>query len=135
MPNENAFRSAAKAPANLPAYRASTRKWLRFCVFLFAALSLPAQTPEIATQNSPVIFRSTSNLISVPVVVRDSKGKTVGNLSIDDFQIFDDGTPQAISKFVLEKPGEEESPQRPPIHRRRVKRASHCHPAIRPTAS
>lgn len=83
--------------------------WFRSFFFaLPLMLTLSAQTPELASEDAPVIFRSTSNLIPVPVVVRDSKGQAVGNLSIDDFQLFDNGKPQAISKFAVEKLGEEE---------------------------
>jgi VWFA-related protein len=37
------------------------------------------------------------------VVVRDSHGHAIGNLGIDDFQLFDNGKPQMISKFTVEK--------------------------------
>jgi VWFA-related protein len=69
---------------------------------LFAAAAA-AQTPEVTTKEAPVTFKSTSNLVSVPVVVRDNKGRAVGNLGIDDFQLFDNGKLQIISRFVLEK--------------------------------
>ncbi len=68
----------------------------------------------MTSQDAPVLFRSTSNLIPVPVVVRDSQGHTVGNLSVDDFQLFDNGKPQLISKFSIEKLGEEEIAAPPP---------------------
>jgi VWFA-related protein len=35
--------------------------------------------------------------------VRDSKGHSLGDLGIDDFQLFDNGKPQMISKFTVEK--------------------------------
>ena len=41
----------------------------------------------------------------VPVVVRDKSGKPVGNLRQEDFQLFDKGKPQVISKFSIEKTG------------------------------
>jgi VWFA-related protein len=46
------------------------------------------------------------NLVMVPVVVRDAKGKAIGTLQKEDFQLFDKGKPQVISKFSVEKAGE-----------------------------
>jgi VWFA-related protein len=39
----------------------------------------------------------------VPVVVRDSKGKAIGTLRKEDFQLFDKGKPQTIARFAIEK--------------------------------
>jgi VWFA-related protein len=43
------------------------------------------------------------NLVMVPVVVRDSKGKAIGTLKKEDFQLFDKGKPQTIARFAIEK--------------------------------
>ena len=64
---------------------------------------MPAQTTEVTTKESAVTFQSTSNLVSVPVVVRDRKGQALGTLGREDFQLFDNGKLQSISKFTLEK--------------------------------
>jgi VWFA-related protein len=45
------------------------------------------------------------NLVLVRVVVRDSKGKAVGNLHKEDFELFDNKKPQTITQFVMEQPG------------------------------
>src|SRR6202035_491481 len=37
--------------------------------------------------------------VLVPLVVRDGHGRAVGNLTKDDFQVFDRGKPQKISAF------------------------------------
>jgi len=69
---------------------------------LLCVLPLLSQTAEVATKEAPVTFKSTSNLVPVTVVVRDHKGHAVGTLGRDDFQLFDNGKPQVISKFTLE---------------------------------
>jgi VWFA-related protein len=59
--------------------------------------------PEISSQEAPVTFSERVNLVSVPVVVRDREGHAVGNLRQDDFQLFDKGKLQTITKFTVEK--------------------------------
>jgi VWFA-related protein len=61
--------------------------------------------PEMATKDSPATFKTRVNLVMVPVVVRDNKGKAVGTLHMEDFQLFDKGKPQVIVKFSAEKSG------------------------------
>lgn len=64
----------------------------------------PAQgQPEVASQEAPITFTSRVNLISVPVVVRDREGRAVGDLRKEDFQVFDKGKLQVITKFSIEK--------------------------------
>ena len=70
----------------------------------------PATTPASATaapstqesSQEVLTIKKQVNLVVVPVVVRDKKGKAVGSLERDDFQIFDDGKLQAISTFNIE---------------------------------
>jgi VWFA-related protein len=66
------------------------------------ACFLPAQTPP---PSDTVIFQSKVNLVPVPVVVRDKNSHAVGNLTKDDFQLFDDGKKQAITRFSVETSG------------------------------
>ena len=61
-----------------------------------------APQAEVTSKETPVIFRSGTNVVPVTVVVRDSKGHAVGNLNLEDFQLFDNGKPQMISKFAIE---------------------------------
>ncbi|HKD04367.1 MAG TPA: VWA domain-containing protein [Bryobacteraceae bacterium] len=81
---------------------------------LFAQAPAPpasqAPTPqqnvsEMASQDTSITFQSKVNLVLVPVVVRDKAGKPVGNLTKDDFQIFDRGKAQTITRFLVERPG------------------------------
>ena len=77
---------------------------------MFAALSAssygqnpPPEQPEISSEEAPVTFSSRVNLVSVPVVVRDRQGRAIGNLKQEDFQLFDKGKAQVITKFSVEK--------------------------------
>jgi VWFA-related protein len=66
----------------------------------------PQNTAEMASHDTPATFSAKVNLVMVPVVVRDGKGKAIGTLQKEDFQLFDKGKPQVISKFSIEKAGE-----------------------------
>jgi VWFA-related protein len=47
-------------------------------------------------------IRVQTNVVQVPVVVRDSNGKAVAGLKKSDFQLFDDGHPVQIASFSVE---------------------------------
>jgi VWFA-related protein len=70
---------------------------------LRAQTPAPQETAETATHDAPVTFESKVNLVPVPVVVRDKKSHAVGNLTKDNFEIYDNGKLQVISKFSIEK--------------------------------
>lgn len=63
------------------------------------------QAPEISAHEENPTFKVKVNLVEVRVVVRDAKGNAIGDLKQEDFQLFDNGKPQAISKFSVEKAG------------------------------
>lgn len=75
---------------------------LLVCLWLIASPNLRAQ--EIQGSNQPApdeeIIRVETNLVSIPVSVRDRKGRFVTDLRMDDFQIFENGTRQAIAHFA-----------------------------------
>jgi VWFA-related protein len=68
------------------------------------------QTPASSDTNaevnthSSVPFESHVNLVPVRVVVHDSNGKAVANLTKEDFRLFQDRRPQTISHFSVETP-------------------------------
>jgi len=70
----------------------------------------PAQSPpstdnqEVSTRDTPTTFKVRVNLVLVRVVVRDASGKVVSGLKKEDFQLFDNRKPQAISSFSVETP-------------------------------
>jgi VWFA-related protein len=62
--------------------------------------------PEMATKEAPALFTTRVNLVMVPVVVRDAKGHTLGTYTKENFQLFDKGKPQEITRFTVEKSGD-----------------------------
>ncbi len=77
-----------------------------------AVLICPAQTggqqqtgtsAEVTQRDTPFTFSTGVNLVLVPVVVRDREGHAIGTLKKEDFQLFDKGKLQEISKFSIEK--------------------------------
>jgi VWFA-related protein len=63
----------------------------------------PQTTAEVSQRDAPFTFSTAVNLVLVPVVVRDREGHTIGTLKKEDFQLFDKGKLQEISKFSVEK--------------------------------
>jgi len=63
-----------------------------------------SENSELVSQDSPATFKVRVNLVLVRVVVRDNQGKVVTNLRREDFQLFDNRKPQAITFFSTETP-------------------------------
>src|SRR5579863_2328074 len=72
-------------------------------IIMSALAAWPQNQPEVSSEDNPITFSSRVNLVSVPVVVRDRAGRAVGNLTREDFQLFDKGKLQLITKFSMEK--------------------------------
>jgi len=69
-------------------------------------ISLPVIRVPLADTSEPLTtLRVSVKLVPVTVVLRDSKGNVMGNLRKEDFQLFDNGKPQEITSFSVEKPG------------------------------
>jgi VWFA-related protein len=58
---------------------------------------------EVKTEEEAPTFKTKVNLVLVPVVVRDRDRKTAGTLRQEDFQLYDKGKLQVITKFSVEK--------------------------------
>src|SRR6202050_2891962 len=63
----------------------------------------PQATAEVTQRDAPLTFSTAVNLVLVPVVIRDRAGHAIGTLKKEDFQLFDKGKLQEISKFSVEK--------------------------------
>ena len=74
--------------------------------------TVPSNSPEMATHDEQTTFRVNVNLVLVRVVVRDSRGQTVGSLRKEDFQVFDKGKPQIVTQFSLVHSGSKVSEQK-----------------------
>jgi len=115
-----AEKSTQPAPATPPAqYSATDTKTVAQALDLMiapgeapkapAAATLPtapSTTAEMTTTNRAATFTAQSNLVEVPVVVRDSSGHAIGNLKRTDFHVLDKGRAQDVTKFAVVKAGE-----------------------------
>ncbi len=69
-----------------------------FC--LLSAIFLPKCS---AQDNNKPVLKSNTRLVVVDVVVRDNKGEFVSDLTEDDFKVRENGKPQKISGFTLQR--------------------------------
>ena len=69
------------------------------------------QKPALTPDEGPAIFKASSNLVIVNVTVKDKSGKLNEALKKEDFIVLEDGKPQTIAVFDLEKLGTEVLPE------------------------
>jgi VWFA-related protein len=73
------------------------------CLAVISPARTAAQQQDAPTQDSTYTFKSSVDVVLVPVVVRDKQGRAVGNLTRENFQIFDNNKPQTITGFMIQK--------------------------------
>ncbi len=79
----------------------STRAWIvRLALPMLAVTLVSAQQGQ-----KPPTFRSTTDAVTTDVRVRDKSGKFVPDLTINDFEVLEDGVPQKLSYFVVSNGG------------------------------
>ena len=84
------------------------RRFVPLSILFLLLPQSPAQEP--AQKQEDVVFKSSSNLVIFDVTVRDKGGKELQNLKKEDFTVLEDGKPQSISVFELQKLGDEVAP-------------------------
>jgi VWFA-related protein len=72
-------------------------------LIVFAAAAVLPSAHRLAAQQPPAVFRATSNLVRVDIVVRDRDGNPVRGLTADDFVVTEDNRPQQITSFTFEE--------------------------------
>ena len=81
--------------------RTPVRLAVLFCATAFLALAGVSAQQE-PTQTGPVI-KVNVNSVLVPVVVRDAQGHAVGDLTKEDFRLFDKNKPLEIVGMTVER--------------------------------
>lgn len=88
-------------------------RWIRAFVFAGVVVAAPLLAQSISEDEMrwgsrpyvpqpPNAIRVQTNIVQVPVVVRDAKGKAVGGLKKSDFELFDNGHQVEIASFNVE---------------------------------
>jgi VWFA-related protein len=67
---------------------------------LLSAAPLAQQPPPAQPPSPPLTFKVEVNYVEIDAVVTDAQGNFVRNLTKDDFQVVEDGTPQTVSAFA-----------------------------------
>ena len=75
------------------------KKTLRW-VGLIGLPAILATTIVSGDQGQGTVFRATTNYVSTDVIVRDSEGKFVPDLTSAEFKVYEDGVPQSVQRFV-----------------------------------
>jgi VWFA-related protein len=71
-------------------------------VMAFSQTQQPPQQAQPAARSQRPTFEVESDLVVVDAVVRDRKGNLVGDLTKNDFKIYEDNVPQELVTFSLE---------------------------------
>jgi len=101
-----AAQTNAKSEASLP----SAEETKELAQALDIRTPVPPKNDEMTTTEQPATFKVQSNLVEVPVIVRDRAGHAIGNLKQEDFHIADKGKRQEITRFAIVKSAGQTAP-------------------------
>lgn len=79
-----------------------------------AQTEAPVPSPEPRSQESLPTLRFTTTLVEVDVVVARSSGEPVTDLTRDDFKVLEDGRPQPLAAWSIERPQARAAGKKPP---------------------
>jgi len=65
------------------------------------AAQQPSPAPQTPADQPPVTFRVEVNYVEVDAFITDAQGKPVTDLTVNDFEVLEDGKPQKVSAFSL----------------------------------
>lgn len=90
-------------------------RFIAVWITISAAAQKPTSAPAPQTLPSGQMakFTTTSNLVIVDVTITDKSGKAIDNLKKEDFTILEDGKPQKISVFDMQRLSIETEPPPP----------------------
>jgi VWFA-related protein len=105
--SQGTAQSPAQAPTSAPAPSPQGTSTPSSTPTPTQSANVPTSTPaqEISSRDEVTTFKVKVNLVLVRAVVRDAKGKAIGSLRKEDFELFDNKKPQTITQFVMETPG------------------------------
>ena len=86
------------------------RMFLLVLLFVVWAAPLPSAQQAPAPPRPPAAFRTTLDIVSVDVVVRDRNNNIVRGLTEKDFEIREDGAPQNIRAFSFQEINDNAAP-------------------------
>jgi VWFA-related protein len=72
-------------------------------ILALAVLTAFGQQPAAQAPKTSVTFKAGANLVIVDVTVKDKSGNAIDNLSKHDFTVLEDGKPQKIDVFEVQK--------------------------------
>ena len=75
----------------------TSRASLALALTALLSIGLPAQ--QFPPESARPRFGTSTAAVVVDVIVRDRKGNPITDLTRDDFEVFENGTPQAILDF------------------------------------
>ncbi len=71
------------------------------CAAALAAQAPPQAPPQVPSDTPPPTFQVEINYVEVDAVVTDAQGNAVSDLTVDDFEVLEDGEPQEVTAFSL----------------------------------
>ncbi len=71
------------------------------CAVTLAAQAPPQAPPQAPSDTPPPTFQVEVNYVEVDVAITDAQGNAVTDLTVDDFEVLEDGEPQEVTAFSI----------------------------------